>query len=146
MSEKRVMPREVNVSYVKDYRTGGTHNVLEICAKDRGVRFGMAQDSETAKERDRYKLRAHLVEAENARLVEEVAGLEKSILHEQQQTLSAVGLQAELDDLYEAGWALKKELAALREGFYEALYESEHLDDAKMYASEYLGITKDTKC
>ena len=59
MSEKR-LPREVNVSFVKDHRTGGYHNVLEICSKDDGVRYVMAQDAETAKERDKYKLRAHL--------------------------------------------------------------------------------------
>ena len=59
MSEKR-LPREVNVNFVKDHRTGGYHNVLEICSKDDGVRYVMAQDAETAKERDKYKLRAHL--------------------------------------------------------------------------------------
>ena len=76
MSE-RAIPREVHIAYVIDRRTGGTHNVLEVCSKDRGVRFVMAQDSEMAKERDKYKLRAHLqeqriakLEAENKRLRE----------------------------------------------------------------------------
>ena len=57
-----IMPREVNVGYVVDRRTGGLHNVLEVCEKTRGVRYVMAQDDETAKERDQYKLRAHLQE------------------------------------------------------------------------------------
>lgn len=55
-----IMPREVNIGYVVDRRTGGLHNVLEVCEKTRGMRYVMAQDDETAKERDQYKLRAHL--------------------------------------------------------------------------------------
>ena len=48
------LPRDVHIKYVEG------HNVLEVCGKDKGVRFVMAQDSETAKERDKYKLRAHM--------------------------------------------------------------------------------------
>ena len=65
-----IMPREVNVGYVVDRRTGGLHNVLEVCEKTRGVRYVMAQDAETAKERDQYKLRAHLQEERISELEE----------------------------------------------------------------------------
>ena len=53
------MPREVNLRLVVDH-SGVTHQVLEQCDKKHGVRYVMAQDSEAAKERDKYKLRAHL--------------------------------------------------------------------------------------
>ena len=60
----RILPREVHLRFVPNKRTGGTHNVLEVCGKNHSVavRYVMAQDSETAKERDKYKLRAHLQE------------------------------------------------------------------------------------
>lgn len=61
-TSNRKLPREINIGFVRDYRTGGTHNVLEVCSKDSGVRYVMAQDAETAKERDKYKLRAYLLQ------------------------------------------------------------------------------------
>ena len=70
------IPREVHISYVRDHRTGGTHNVLEVCSKDSGVRFVMAQDAETAKERDIYKLRAHLQAERIAELEARIEELE----------------------------------------------------------------------
>ena len=59
MSERK-LPREVHLQFVRDRRTGLTHNVLEVCGSNMGIRYVMAQDSETAKDRDKYQLRAHL--------------------------------------------------------------------------------------
>ena len=67
----------MHLQFVRDRRTGLTHNVLEVCGSERGVRYVMAQDSEIAKDRDKYQLRAHLqaerieeLEAENKALRE----------------------------------------------------------------------------
>ena len=76
----RTIPREVNIGFVRDIRTGKTHNVLEVCEKKHGVRFVMAQDSETAKERDKYKLRASLLEAQVAELKEQVEQLQSPLI------------------------------------------------------------------
>jgi hypothetical protein len=90
MSE-RIIPREVNIGYVANFR-GGTHNVLEVCERGKGVRFVMAQDSETAKERDRYKLRAYLAETQ----LEESQEARRILLD---QSLTAIDILKALEDL-----------------------------------------------
>lgn len=59
----RELPRELNLGWVVDHR-GVEHQVIEQKSKDTGVRYVMAQDSETAKERDKYKLRSHLLQTQ----------------------------------------------------------------------------------
>ena len=64
MKTRKKLPRQVHIRFVPDWRTGEEHNVLEVCDQKHGVRYVMAHDSETYKERVKYKLRAHLLEEE----------------------------------------------------------------------------------
>ena len=73
----KVIPREVNIRYVPN-RRGGDHNVLEVCGREHGVRFVMAQDSETAKERDKYKMRSALQADTIATQAARIEALEKA--------------------------------------------------------------------
>ena len=105
---ERKLPREVHLQFVRDRRTGLTHNVLEVCGSERGVRYVMAQDSEIAKDRDKYQLRAHL-QAERITQLEVVAEQAQAVVDGTKANDYGVTLGIAID-------ALKAHLDKLKEG------------------------------